>query len=91
MPDYNINKWVYAECDTTYPKELDMSSSDLYGYIRRNIEPFERTDSQGHTITGYTYEEYKCDKSIVQIIYNQINNESRLNDIENVLADIICG
>ena len=39
------------------PKEIDTTSSQYVVYIRKDIEPYEKTESDGVTIKGWKYQE----------------------------------
>ena len=47
----------------TFPKELDLTSSNTTVYVRSNIIPEERTQMNGETITMYVYDETEYAKA----------------------------
>ena len=49
--------WYKVE-SAVMPLDTDTTSSEVYNYIRRNIEEVEREEN-GETITMYAYEEAK--------------------------------
>lgn len=52
--------YVYAE-SSVRPEPVDMESSAVYNYVRRNIQEEEREEN-GETVTVFTYEEEKVRK-----------------------------
>ena len=55
-------------------------------YLRRNITEEQRTE-EGITTTWFAYDE----AALTYDEYRQFQNEQRLNDVEDVLAEIIGG
>lgn len=47
----------------TFPKELDLTSSDTTVYVRSNIVAEERTQMNGETMTMYVYDEIEYTKA----------------------------
>lgn len=68
------------------PLAVDEVSSAKYVYIARNITKIETEDE-----TGYEYEECRIPKDVYEVVKELNNTEARINDIEDVIADIIGG
>lgn len=68
------------------PPAVDEISSAKYVYIARNITKIETEDE-----TGYEYEECRIPKDVYEVVKELNNTEARINDIEDVIADIIGG
>jgi len=62
------------------PSELDITSSKVYNYVRRNIE--EKTkEEDGRTITYYEYYEEKVNKEMWELYV-------RVSDLEDALCEL---
>lgn len=62
------------------PSELDITSSKVYNYVRRNIE--EKTkEEDGRIITYYEYYEEKVNKEIWELYV-------RVSDLEDALCEL---
>ena len=62
------------------PSELDVASSKVYNYVRRNIE--EKTkEEDGRTITYYEYYEEKVSKEMWELYV-------RVSDLEDALCEL---
>lgn len=62
------------------PSELDITSSKVYNYVRRNIE--EKTkEEDGRTITYYEFYEEKVNKEIWELYV-------RVSDLEDALCEL---
>lgn len=68
------------------PPAVDEVSSAKYVYITRNITKIETEDE-----TGYEYEECRIPKDVYEVVKELNSTEERINDIEDVIADIIGG
>lgn len=68
------------------PPAVDEVSSVKYVYIARNVTKIETEDE-----TGYEYEECRVPKDVYEVVKELDNTEARINDIEDVIADIIGG
>lgn len=53
--------WDKVE-STVMPLEIDTESSDMFNYVRKNIEEVQR-EEEGKTITMYVYDEAKVLKA----------------------------
>ena len=53
--------WDKVE-STVMPLEIDTESSDMFNYVRKNIEEVQR-EEEGETITMYVYDEAKVLKA----------------------------
>lgn len=80
----------YKASSTTYPSLLDTTSSKIYVYIRKNIKQ-QTIEQEGESQTFYVYDEIKVLKEVYGILEKEFQNDSRLNDIEEVLTEIIGG
>ena len=62
------------------PSELDVASSKVYNYVRRNIE--EKTkEEDGRIITYYEYYEEKVSKEMWELYV-------RVSDLEDALCEL---
>ena len=52
----------YVVKSTIRPEEVDLNSSKIYNYARKNIIETTETSDQGETITVYVYDEIKIPK-----------------------------
>lgn len=68
------------------PPAVDEVSSAKYVYIARSITKIETEDE-----TGYEYEECRIPKDVYEVVKELNSTEERINDIEDVIADIIGG
>lgn len=83
--------WYKSE-STARPAAVDTISSKKYVYIRKNIKEVEREDEMTEIkVKFYQYDEAKIPKEIYPIIESQTNQDDRLNDIEDAIAEIIGG
>ena len=64
--------YVYAE-SSVRPEPVDMESSAVYNYVRRNIQEEEREEN-GETVTVFTYEEEKIKKENWET-YQEMNQQ----------------
>ena len=80
----------YESSSTTYPSLLDTTSSKIYVYVRKNIRQ-ETIEEEGESKIIYIYDEMKVLKEVYGIFEKELQNDSRLNDIEEVLTEIIGG
>lgn len=81
--------WCKAS-STAYPSIIDSTSSKVYVYVRRNIEQIT-IEEEGESRIIFTYDEMKIPKEVYGIFEEELQNNSRLNDIEEVLTEIIGG
>lgn len=78
-------KFRYSE-STVRPELIEFGKTTVY--IHRNITEEQRTDPETQTTTTwYVYDE----AALSYEQYTQYQNEQRLNDIEDVMAEIIGG
>ena len=80
----------YESSSTAYPSLLDTTSSKVYVYVRKNVRQ-ETIEEEGSSKVIYTYDEMKVPKEVYGIFEKELQNDSRLNDIEEVLTEIIGG
>lgn len=79
-------EWYRSE-STEMPLEIDMTSSSVYNYVRRNIEPHKVTDDNGETHTVYQYEEMKVPKESWAVYEKTEKNSSDIDYIA-IMSDI---
>ena len=77
--------WYKSE-SKDIPTEIDITSSQVYVYVRKNIIPIQREDE-----TLYEYDEIKIPKEVYEIFRLETENTDRIADLEDVLADILFG
>lgn len=82
--------WYKAE-SSELPSTIDDTSSRVYVYVRKNINVEQRTDESGEIITVYVYDEIKIPKEVYEIFKLESENERRISDIGDVLADMLFG
>ena len=68
------------------PSAADEVSSAKYVYITRNVIKIETEEE-----TGYEYEECRIPKDVYEVVKELNSTEARINDIEDVIADMIGG
>ena len=68
------------------PSAVDEVSSAKYVYITRNVIKIETEEE-----TGYEYEECRIPKDMYEVVKELNSTETRINDIEDVIADMIGG
>lgn len=77
--------WYKSE-SKDIPTEIDMTSSQVYVYVRKNIIPIQRENE-----TLYEYDEIKIPKEVYEIFRLETENTDRIVDLEDVLADMLFG
>lgn len=73
------------------PSTIDETSSQVYVYVRKNINAEQRTNENGDAETIYVWDEAKIPKEIFDIFKAQTDSEVRIADIEDTLADMLFG
>lgn len=73
------------------PSTIDEASSQVYVYVRKNINVEQKTNENGNTETIYVWDEAKIPKEIFDIFKAQTDSEVRIADIEDTLADMLFG
>lgn len=76
--------WYNAE-SLIRPEEEDLTSSDVYNYIRRNIREVTEED-EGTTVIKYVYEECRIPKESWGM-YEQILQQQADIDFLNMLTE----
>lgn len=76
----------YKSQSNTMPSVVDMTSSKVYVYIRKNI-----TQITVDGLAVYEYDEIKIPKEVYSIFRAQEMSDERLSEIEDVIAEIIGG
>lgn len=83
--------WYKAE-STELPTVIDDTSSRVYVYVRKNIKEEQRADEvTGETVTVYVYDEIKIPKEVYEIFRIESENEVRISDVEDILAEMLFG
>lgn len=77
--------WYKSESKNK-PELIDNTSSQKYVYVRKNITEVQR---EGETL--YQYDEAKIPKEVYDIFRQQTESDSRLDEIEETIAEIIGG
>lgn len=77
--------WYKSE-SKDIPTEIDMTSSQVYVYVRKNIIPIQRGDE-----TLYEYDEIKIPREVYEIFRLETENTDRIADVEDTLADMLFG
>lgn len=80
----------YKSSSTAYPPLIDTTSSKIYVYVRKNVEE-QIIEEEGKNKIIYIYDEIKIPKDVYDIFEKELVNDTRLNDIEEVLTEIIGG
>ena len=73
------------------PSTIDEKSSQVYVYVRKNINVEQKTNENANTETIYVWDEAKIPKEIFDIFKAQTDSEVRIADIEDTLADMLFG
>lgn len=73
------------------PSTIDETSSQVYVYVRKNINVEQKTNENGNTETIYVWDEAKIPKEIFDIFKAQTDSEVRIADIEDTIADMLFG
>ena len=82
--------WYKSE-SSTKPSLIDANSSRVYVYVRKNINTETCIDEDGSSYTVYIYDEIKIPKEVYEIFKKESENEIRITDVEDVLADMLFG
>lgn len=82
--------WYKAQ-GTEIPSTIDETSSQVYVYVRKNINAEQRTNENDDVETIYIWDEAKIPKEIFDIFKAQTDSEVRIADIEDTLADMLFG
>lgn len=80
----------YKSSSIAYPPLIDITSSKIYVYVRKNVEE-QIIEEEGENKNIYIYDELKIPKEVYGIFEKELVNDTRLNDIEEVLTEIIGG
>ena len=73
--------WYTAQSDAR-PEEIDINSSKVYVYIRRNIKEISVEDENGDSVTRYEFEETKVDKVAYSFFAPQIDYLAMMTDVD---------
>lgn len=73
------------------PSTIDETSSQVYVYVRKNINVEQKTNENGNTETIYVWDEAKIPKEIFDIFKAQTDSEVRIANVEDTLADMLFG
>lgn len=71
------------------PDELDLVSSHVYNYVRRNIEDKTSEDEQtGEQIVYYEFEEAKIKKTDWALYQKLVSHDDALDDVYAALTEL---
>ena len=82
--------WYEATANAR-PDIIDGTSSSSVIYLRKGIKEVTIEDEMGETRTVYQYLETKIPKDAAYLLEAQTASDSRLDDIEEVLVEILGG
>lgn len=82
--------WYEATANAR-PDTIDSASSSSVIYLRKDIKEATIEDEMGETRTVYQYLETKIPKEVAVLLEAQTASNSRLDDIEEVLVEILGG
>jgi hypothetical protein len=82
--------WYEATANAR-PDTIDSTSSSSVIYLRKDIKEVTIEDEMGETRTVYQYLETKIPKEAAALLEAQTASNSRLDDIEEVLVEILGG
>lgn len=78
--------WVTAEANYK-PNTVDIATSKVYNYIRRNIHQEQREDDEGKIYTVWVYEEKKISKESWEL-YKAVERNSANIDYIAMMTDV---
>lgn len=81
----------YEVTGSTRPDKIDRTSSKKYIFLRKDVKETTITDESGETRIEYQYLETKIPKEVAELFEAQMVSDSRLNDIEEVIVEILGG
>ena len=82
--------WYKSE-STVRPEQVDNTSSKIYVYVRKNIVETTREDETIGNEVVFEFDECKIPKDIYEIFKSQLEANDRLDEIEEVIAEIVGG
>jgi len=74
--------WIKAESKDK-PSMIDESTSEVYVYVRKDIEEFEREEE-----TFYSYLEQKIKKEDWSLYESILSNTSDISDVQDALIEL---
>lgn len=75
--------------DLTRPSAIDMTSSQVYIYVRKNIELVPETVNGDETISAhYKWDEIKIPKEVWEIAKETFEHSEALDDVYEALAEL---
>lgn len=81
--------WKEVEGGTTKPDPIDMESSKVYVYVRKDFESFERIDEvTGETQTCWKWLEQSVKKEDWEIYRDIIKSENDITDLQEALVEL---
>lgn len=78
--------WITAEANYK-PNTVDIATSKVYNYIRRNIHQEQREDDEGKIYTVWVYEEKKISKENWEL-YKAVERNSANIDYIAMMTDV---
>lgn len=81
--------WYKSESNIK-PDTIDVGSSQVYVYVRKNITETVRENEETSEVI-WTYDEARIPKDIYDIFKTQEKNTQDISDIEEVVAEILYG
>lgn len=75
--------------DLTRPSSIDMTSSQVYVYVRKNIELVPETVNGDEIISAhYKWDEIKIPKEVWEIAKETFEHNEALDDVYEALAEL---
>lgn len=71
--------------DLTRPSDIDSTSSRVYVYVRRNIEPVPETEQAP---AHYHWEEMKIPREMWEVCRKVLSHDSALDDVYSALTEL---
>lgn len=78
--------WITSEANYK-PNTVDIATSKVYNYIRRNIHQEQREDDEGKIYTVWVYEEKKISKENWEL-YKAVERNSANIDYIAMMTDV---
>ena len=78
--------WITAEA-TFEPDAVDITTSKVYNYVRRNIHEEQREDEEGNSYTVWVYEEMRVAKDEWEL-YKSVERNTANIDYIAMMSDV---
>lgn len=78
--------WITAEA-TFEPDVVDITTSKVYNYVRRNIREEQREDEEGNSYTVWVYEEMRVAKDEWELYKSMERNTANIDYIA-MMSDV---